>query len=124
MHKAPTNRCGYSWPDDYEVGDNPKHQYCYFRKVLPDTDRCAWHADPEDTNQGSFANIQRTILVGDGVKPTLRTLKASLRPTNALAGVRCRPSTSQRVSRGVRSPTLIPPLSLPGRRSGRRARSS
>ena len=36
--------------------------------------------------QGSFANIQRTVLVGVVVQPTLWTLKASLRLSDALAG--------------------------------------
>lgn len=52
MHADPHNSCGYTWPEDYDdelpVLDN---QYCCYRDALTDTDRCAWHADPEETDQ-------------------------------------------------------------------------
>ena len=51
MAEEPDGTCGYTWPEDHEVGDDPDHQSCCYRDALEDTDRCAWHADPDDTSE-------------------------------------------------------------------------
>jgi uncharacterized protein YjbI with pentapeptide repeats len=51
MAETPAGKCGYTWPEDHEVGDDPDHQSCCWRDALDDTDRCAWHADPDETDE-------------------------------------------------------------------------
>lgn len=58
MIDTPKNRCGYTWPEDYEVGDSPDHQNCCFREVVDDADRCAWHVDPESSNKKNIENLK------------------------------------------------------------------
>lgn len=63
MDDSATNRCGYTWPEDYEAGDDPgrrepRHQSCCFRETLSDTDRCAWHADPDDTDEKTVQTLR------------------------------------------------------------------
>lgn len=57
MSGVPTDRCGYTWPEeddsfapaDRNGGTMPHHASCCYREALPDDDRCAWHADPRNT---------------------------------------------------------------------------
>lgn len=58
MNQAPADRCGYMWPEDYKIGDEPDRQNCCFREVLPDTDRCAWHAHPADTDEKTIQTLK------------------------------------------------------------------
>lgn len=61
MPDAQTERCGYTWPEDFEVGDSsPSHQFCCYRKCLNDNNRCAWHADPEKTEQKEASTLRAT----------------------------------------------------------------
>lgn len=39
-------RCGYTWPENHHISDNPKHQSCCWRETVDGTNRCVWHADP------------------------------------------------------------------------------
>lgn len=48
MSDVPGSRCGFSYPADVEGGRDEK-QNCCIRSPLPDTDRCKWHAEPENT---------------------------------------------------------------------------
>lgn len=58
MAETPAGKCGYTWPEDHEVGDDPDHQSCCWRDSLPDTDRCAWHTDPENTDEKNVETLQ------------------------------------------------------------------
>jgi hypothetical protein len=58
MADPPANRCGYTWPPDHEVDDDPNHQSCCWRQALLDADRCAWHADPNKTEEKTIAALQ------------------------------------------------------------------
>lgn len=58
MDEVPADRCGYTWPEDFEVGDYPDHQSCCFRETLSDADRCAWHADPDDTDEKTVQTLR------------------------------------------------------------------
>ena len=51
MGGPPTDRCGYTWPEDYEVGDSPKHQSCCWRETADGSDRCIWHADSDEVSK-------------------------------------------------------------------------
>jgi uncharacterized protein YjbI with pentapeptide repeats len=46
MDGKSTNRCGYIWPEDHEVGSDPNDQSCCWRESIGTVDRCVWHADP------------------------------------------------------------------------------
>lgn len=41
------DRCSYTYPEDYEVGDDPDHQSCCWRETVPGAEECIWHADPD-----------------------------------------------------------------------------
>ena len=58
MVKPPEGRCGYTFPDDHKIGDKPDMQSCCWREALPDTDHCAWHADPEETNEKTIEALR------------------------------------------------------------------
>lgn len=58
MSEVPNGRCGYTSPPNHEVGVDPSHQSCCWRPTLDDTNRCVWHADPNDTNEKTSANLQ------------------------------------------------------------------
>lgn len=58
MGASPSNRCGYTYPEDHEIGDSPDHQNCCYRETLGDTDRCAWHADPDETDEKTVNALQ------------------------------------------------------------------
>lgn len=51
-----TDRCGYTFPDDCEQVDPDEftrtdfNRSCCFRETVPDSDRCAWHVDPDETD--------------------------------------------------------------------------
>lgn len=65
MTEVPTDRCGYTWPEEYEVGAHPAHQSCCFRETLPDADRCAWHADPEETDEKTIETLRAARVGAD-----------------------------------------------------------
>ncbi|MUV85165.1 hypothetical protein GJ631_00850 [Natronomonas sp. CBA1123] len=58
MSDVSTDRCGYTWPCDHEIDDDPNKQNCCWREALPETDRCAWHADPHETEAVTTASLQ------------------------------------------------------------------
>lgn len=58
MGDSPSDRCGYTYPEDYDVGDIPDNQNCCYRETLSDTDRCAWHATPDETDEKTVDALQ------------------------------------------------------------------
>lgn len=58
MGQEPEGVCGYTWPEDHEEDDDPFHQSCCYRSTLEDTDRCAWHADPSDTDEKTIESLR------------------------------------------------------------------
>lgn len=58
MCVAPDHKCGYTYPEGHEIGDSPKHQSCCYRESLDDAERCAWHADPNDTEKKNIESLQ------------------------------------------------------------------
>ena len=64
MSEVPEGRCGYAWPDDVPDDKQPPelltdHESCCWRETLPDTDKCAWHADPEETEHKTVEQLQQ-----------------------------------------------------------------
>lgn len=53
MNKLSKNKCGYTWPEDYEIGHRPRHQSCCWRDTIEGSEYCVWHADP--------ANISKSV---------------------------------------------------------------
>jgi Pentapeptide repeats (8 copies). len=49
--EVPKDRCGYTFPVDFtiEPKSDPNYQNSCIRDPLPDSDRCAVHADPAET---------------------------------------------------------------------------
>ncbi len=58
MGDSPPERCGYTHSPEREVGKDQKRQSCCYRESLPDTDRCAWHASPSQTNHKTIQNLK------------------------------------------------------------------
>ena len=46
MTEPVSDRCGYTWPEDHKVDDEPNRQSCCWREVVDDSEYCIWHADP------------------------------------------------------------------------------
>ena len=68
----PDDRCGYTYPEDHEVGDWPARQSCCWREVAPseDTERCLWHADPDEVTKTVEALREARVPPGqDGQEP-------------------------------------------------------
>jgi uncharacterized protein YjbI with pentapeptide repeats len=59
MNNSPSNRCGYTWPTNHTVDDNVDQQSCCYRETLPDTNFCAWHADPDETDFKTIEHLQK-----------------------------------------------------------------
>ena len=63
MSEVPEGRCGYTWPDDVPDDELPfgstVHESCCWRKTLPDANKCAWHADPEETEHKTVEQLQQ-----------------------------------------------------------------
>lgn len=47
MDESPPDRCGYTWPNNHVIDDDPASQNCCWRKTTEDASHCIWHADPE-----------------------------------------------------------------------------
>lgn len=45
MNEPPRNRCGYTYPNDHAIDDDPSQQSCCWRKTLDGSTHCVWHAD-------------------------------------------------------------------------------
>lgn len=58
MSEVPDGKCGYTWPEAQEVGDFPYHQNCCYRDTVEETGRCAWHADPEETDAKTVEELK------------------------------------------------------------------
>ena len=68
MGEVPAEFCGYEWPKDcerFEYDDRPfldkgdSHwQTTCVRETLPDADRCAWHAAPDETEHKSIETLR------------------------------------------------------------------
>ena len=51
MGGPPSDRCGYTWPEDHKVGDRPNHQSCCWRESVDGSDRCIWHVDSDEVSK-------------------------------------------------------------------------
>ena len=60
-----SDRCGYIWPEDYDIGEQPDHQSCCYRPVWRDYNRCVLHAKTEQPKPVSEIN---SVLAGTEVR--------------------------------------------------------
>ncbi|TQQ80076.1 pentapeptide repeat-containing protein [Halonotius roseus] len=62
MSEAPKERCGYTWPEDFdhESATIPKSQNCCCRESLTDTNRCAWHAKIDETDEKTVNTLENS----------------------------------------------------------------
>ncbi|WP_157971543.1 pentapeptide repeat-containing protein [Halorussus litoreus] len=62
MSDLQSERCKYTWPEDFDGQKyNPTiGQNCCFRRTLPDTNRCPWHADPRNTTHKNIETLSRS----------------------------------------------------------------
>lgn len=61
MPERPTGRCGYTWDSRHDTGESPVARHCCHRATLPDTDRCAWHAHPYETEQKTVRALRDAL---------------------------------------------------------------
>lgn len=40
---TPEDRCGFTWPQSYNVGAEPDNESCCYRQTLSEADHCVWH---------------------------------------------------------------------------------
>jgi len=59
MDKIQSDRCGYTYPKDYNIGEVPNHQSCCYRKSLPDNNNCAWHAELDETEHKNINELKK-----------------------------------------------------------------
>ncbi|TKX42465.1 hypothetical protein EXE41_17100 [Halorubrum sp. SD690R] len=66
--EVPENRCGYTYPEDFDAEQDPypDQQNSCIREPLPDTERCAVHADPAETEQKA-EQLKRADSFGDSL---------------------------------------------------------
>jgi len=63
MSNLPPDRCGYTFPEEYSIGEYPNQQHCCWRETVTGAAKCIWHADPTDvdkTAQDFRAVLDRT----------------------------------------------------------------
>ncbi|MGQ3412051.1 pentapeptide repeat-containing protein [Natrinema sp. LN54] len=60
MESPPPDRCGYTWNGGHIYYTPQTYQSCCYRETLPDTDRCVWHADPDDTEKKTIEMLRET----------------------------------------------------------------
>lgn len=58
MEEVPAGRCGHTFTERSGDEGNPIYQSCCFREALPDHDRCAWHAPPDETEEKTVQNLR------------------------------------------------------------------
>ena len=59
MLDPPSDRCGYTWPSNHKIDDDPNQQSCCWRPTLKaEADRCALHADPNNTGEKTISALQ------------------------------------------------------------------
>lgn len=58
MSDIPENRCGYTWPEDHQLENKPKHQSCCYRESLPDSSRCVWHCSPDQSEYKTVEELR------------------------------------------------------------------
>jgi Uncharacterized low-complexity proteins len=67
--KVPEERCGYTFPEDSVFEDDPgsvSQQGSCIRDPLSDSDRCAFHANPAETEH-KLHQLRNTGPVGDSL---------------------------------------------------------
>lgn len=63
MSEVPDDRCGYTWPEDFEPeADYRISQNSCCRKPLNDSEYCVWHAHPDDTNQKTIEALEESYV--------------------------------------------------------------
>lgn len=62
MSEVPDDRCGYTWPEDFDEDDHrvPIAQNSCCRKSLVDANRCAWHAAPDDSKEKTADSLRKS----------------------------------------------------------------
>ena len=65
MGESPSGKCGYIYPEDYEVGANPYHQSCCYRDTVGDTGRCPWHVNADETDKKTVEELQAVRVDAD-----------------------------------------------------------
>jgi uncharacterized protein YjbI with pentapeptide repeats len=58
MNEVPKDRCGYTWSPPDKFHEKPVQQSCCCRPTVSDSDHCAWHVAPEDTNEKTVAALK------------------------------------------------------------------
>ncbi|MDB2272343.1 pentapeptide repeat-containing protein [Halorubrum ezzemoulense] len=51
MTEPVSDRCGYTWPEDHKVDDEPNRQSCCWREVVDGSEYCIWHANPGEVSK-------------------------------------------------------------------------
>lgn len=67
--EVPAHRCGYAFPegsDEWRFIHEPSQQNSCIRSTLPDADRCAFHADPTETEH-KLKQLTNSTLVGNSL---------------------------------------------------------
>jgi len=89
------------WPKNHSIGDSPDNQSCCYREELPDADRCAWHCDPDNTENKTIEALRASR-----ASKEIRRKTAS---TNELYAREIQPSYSELIDganlRGMDLPT-------------------
>lgn len=64
MTELVSDRCGYTWPEDHKVDDEPNRQSCCWREVVDGFESCIWHADPNKVSK-SAKELQQACAPSD-----------------------------------------------------------
>lgn len=51
VEQSPSDRCGYTYPEDQSRGESPNQQHCCYRETLPDATYCPFHTPPDETDE-------------------------------------------------------------------------
>jgi uncharacterized protein YjbI with pentapeptide repeats len=82
MNEPPADRCGYTWPEDYEAGDDFTHPSCCYRRTVSDeVDSCIWHVTNNDVDE-------KTVEALKDARTPLEIRKQTCSPVELLDGAK------------------------------------
>lgn len=58
MSETTTDRCGYVWPKNHEIGDSPRNQSCCWRQTSESAEYCPWHVETKEKSKSIEALLK------------------------------------------------------------------
>ena len=91
MSEVPETKCGYTWSADLDASARTYHRSCCWRDTYQSSDRCIWHADPEEVGEKPTEALLQSLAdskVREQTKPAAEILDGAMLAGANLTSVR------------------------------------